>query len=218
MTDPRARRLEKLRLRVPLGATFTEDQMSVLDQHPNCQRKLRQLQDPLLPGHSLPLKVGFWEDTPDHVREAGRRAMRRWNDRMKKRTGVEQTFSLWPPEDTSPVDLMIGAKMFSWGEADFGSVASGAWGNHSFGAPIGDSEVGECTLYWDVNRKILAGKIFCPSDAARADCASILAHELGHALLLGHEPHLVGYLMYRNHGGVKGPQPEECRWVKEIWG
>ena len=204
------------RLRLPMASAYTTDQMRVLNWHPGCQRKLRQLLPALEPSHQLPLRVGFWEDTPDRVRRAGLKAVNRWNREMKKE-GVAQTFSPWEVGDHGRADLMIGAKMFSWGEADFGSVASGAWGKHSFGAPLGGSEVGECTLYWDLQHRIIGGKIFCPGDAAEADCAAILAHELGHGLLLGHEPTRPGLLMYRTHTAVKKPSAMERRWVEEIW-
>ena len=207
---------DAVRLRLPLVESFTGAQMEVLDQHPVCQRKLRRLQPPLLRAHRLPLCVSWWDDLPDKVYRSLHEAVTRWNWEMGRRTSVRETFRL-VPNTYLGIDLVVGTRMFSWEEVDFGSVAAGAYGEHSFGNPVGGSEIGECTLYWDKTGKVMCGKIFVPPDLSDFDTAATLAHELGHGLLLGHSPNIPAHLMYRKHTGVDRPKKKECRWVAEIW-
>ena len=204
---------DDIRLRLPLVNSFDAAHLEVLDQHPVCQRKFRRLQPRLLHAHPLPLYVGFFPGTPAKVEECGLEAMDRWNDQMAKHTAITGgMFARWEPGVT-PLDLMIGAKLFSWGEVSFDF---GSW-QGSFGNPVGREELGECTLYWNEGLIVQAGKLFVPPDLARRDTTSTLGHELGHGGKLGHSPHVPSDIMFRYHTDVQKPSKKECRWAEEIW-
>tara|TARA_Y100000310_G_C20536434_1_gene741088 strand:- start:17 stop:664 length:648 start_codon:yes stop_codon:yes gene_type:complete len=209
---------DKLRLRVPLD----QETQGALKGKPRKLKQAELAQPALLPGHPLPLVVGFWRDAPSHVRTAGMKAIHRWNRRMAKHTGVAETFIGAGSNPTKHVDLMIGCREFDiffdpdieFGEPNSRSVSGSA--------PLGGGEeLGDCELYWDEEKRVyvghLAGRIFVPDDLSIFDTACVLAHELGHGLLLGHDPIHPWRLMYKDHTGVRGPKPKECRWIQEIW-
>ena len=141
---------------------------------------------------------------------------------MEKREYVEGTFRLVGSDYPGPKDLMVGVKVFEPLDFkhQFGSTAAGAFGVHGEGttAPMGrGEELGDCELFWDVRGRVIAGRIFIPDDLSLFDSACTLAHELGHGLLLGHDPIHPWRLMYKDHTGVRGPKPKECEWVARIW-
>ena len=199
-----------IRLRAPVP----DETKEMLKNRPRLLYGAQLAQPALLPPHALPLAVGFWSATVPTVREAGLLAMGRWNEEMARHTSIPVTFVPWQIGDDFEMDLMLGDKFFPWSAAGFTSPGDR---KHGFGRDGSVDEMGECTLYWDEDHRIIVGKAYCPTDAAKPDAAGALAHELGHGLLLGHERHLLGHLMYPKHGGVMKPRKAECKWVEEIW-
>jgi len=209
---------EKIRLRVPLDPDMAEE----LVGRPRKLRKAQMAQPVLLPEHPLPLRVGWWPDTPDHVQDALRRATEIWNHRLKKRAGIGPAFMLVDFDYLGSKDLMVGCRDFEPldGKTQFGASTVGGFGVHgdTSTSPQGKGEeLGDCELFWNLSRKVIAGRIFIPDDLSKFDSVCVLAHELGHGLLLGHDPVHPWRLMYKDHTGVRGPKPKECRWVQEIW-
>jgi hypothetical protein len=209
---------DDVRLRVPLDRERFED----LKGKPRKLRQAQMAQSVLVPQHPLPLAVGWWPDTPDRVVEDLDKAIVRWNKRMMRRTSINSTFRLVDFDYLGKKDLMVGCRDFEAldHKAQFGNRTVGGFetSGPESNAPTGKGEeVGACELFWDIYGKVLAGRIFVPDDMSRFDTRCVLAHELGHGLLLGHDPRYAWRLMWKDHTGVKGPKPKECRWVEEIW-
>lgn len=217
---------DKMQLRVHL----TKEQADKA-KGPIQYRRAMLAQPKLLPGHKLPLVVGMWPDTPYWTREGILRAAEVWNERMAKHTGIPLTFKVVDVDSTMRKDVLVGVKPMDFHFdplKEFGAMATGFLlathrpGNPGFGSM---DELGECVHYWDNNYRVyvgdLAAEVFIADDLNhRIDVGTvkgITAHELGHALLLGHDPHNPWRLMYRKHTGVMGPKPKECQWVEEIW-
>jgi len=212
---------ETMQLRVPL----TKEQYAEASKGPRKYRKAMLAQPKLIPGHSLPISVAIGDMQNTKLRLAAADAMTVWNERMVKYAGVEHAFKVGYRHhaditvDTAPMDYSYDPK------TEFGSMPVGALvSTHrpSFGGFGSMDEFGECVHYWNKRFKIYAGtkqtEVYIAEDlTGHRVLVSILAHELGHCLLLGHDPIHPWRLMYRHHTDVYGPTPKECGWVKEIW-
>ena len=205
---------EKIRLRSPLP----QDAYEALKAKPRKLKAARLARPALLPGHPLPLNLAFWDDTPQVVREATALAARRWNEQMRKHGGQSgRTFQFVGLNTLTHIDLMVGTRHFDLADPQFEPVA---FGQRDFARPYGtpNEELGNIRLYWCTNYQVLAGRIFVPDDTQNChDLSCILAHELGHGLLLGHDPVNPWRLMYRHSATIKKPKPKECRWAADIW-
>lgn len=157
-----------------------------------------------------PLTVGLWDDTPDRIRSAVAWSLDGWN------RGVGLPLLRLAPRGT-PTWIWFGA----WGiESTFGG---GAAGHGPVGSLLGrgrapDTEFASCELYWDASHRGLAADIRISAHLARTDTRASVSHELGHALLLGHDSSRPWRLMYPSHTAVTRPTKAEARWVGEIWG
>jgi hypothetical protein len=211
---------DKIRLRVPLPKEAAE----ALAAKPLKLKVAQRAQPALLPGHKLPLRVSFWEGTPTHVHAAVGMAILRWTEQLFLHGGFKTDALVVVGSSMPNIDIMVGVKSFEIPfspEAEFGHVATGMLvGRHTFGKPFGapNEELGDCELFWDQRYRVKCGRIFVPEDIHDTyTLSSLLAHEFGHGLLLGHDPSTPSRLMYRHHGAVMKPSPKECRWVREIW-
>jgi hypothetical protein len=207
---------EFMRLRAPVP----EETEELLVGKPRLMRGAQLAQPKLLPGHRLPLVVGFWGETPELVVQAGFKAMENWAKQLAQHTAITFPFLLRAHTDER-VDVMIGTRALELSfdpDVEFSNDCKVVSGFASMG---GTDELGFCEHYWDDQYRVyvdhLASRIVCPDDSTRSETVSILAHELGHALLLGHEEHLLARLMYKHHGDVRKPKKIECEWVEEIW-
>ncbi len=165
---------------------------------------------PLTWKYPLPLTVGFWEDTPDGLRTAAEWALEGWN----RKVGAKVLRLSW---SATSARIWVGARGIEarFGHASYGRAGVGlltALGDGS------DTEFADCELYWDGDHRVIAAEISVHDHLARTDTRAAMSHELGHALLLGHEPKHPWRLMYPTHTGVTRPRPLEARWVREIWG
>ncbi len=164
---------------------------------------------PLRWKHDPPLTVGYWPDTPDRIRSAVAWSLDGWN------RAVGLPLLRFAPRGT-PTWIHFGA----WGiEASFGE---GARGHAPVGSLMGrgrapDTEFASCELYWDDRFRVIAADIRISPHLARTDTRSSASHELGHALLLGHDDTRPWRLMYPSHTAVTRPTSAEARWVAEIW-
>lgn len=220
-------RLVDMRLRVPL----TEEQEKAAIT-PNQYRQAWMAQPALRPGKQLPLAVSVWPKTPHFIVEGILRAGEAWNNAMRKHAGINTAFLVRDVESPLKKDVMVGTKTFPFSfvaEREFGKMPVGALlpdrgaSLKRFGTSM--NELGDCELFWNDRYEVYAGhlaaRVFVADDLDKKidmpTIQSVVAHELGHALLLGHEPVHPWRLMYKRHGAVLGPKPKECEWVAEIW-
>ena len=212
-----------MRLRAPVP----DDVHEMLKHRPLLLKGAQLAQPALQPGHKLPLKVSFWPDTPLYVIEAAKRATDEWAWAMNRHTPYKDRPILLVDITTPHLDLVVGVKPFEIPfdpVAEFGNVAVGYFGQHTFGQPFGtpNGELGNIELFWDEQYRTYyggyAGRVFVPDDITNLRVLEgILGHEFGHGLLAGHSPHTPSHIMYRHHTDVTAPKKPECKVVWEIW-
>jgi hypothetical protein len=206
---------EKIRLRVPLP----DDKYRELQHKAYKLKQAQEAQPPLTWKHSFPLSVGFWKDTPKAAKAAAQEAIKAWNSPLG-----DTAFRL--VGESEIVHIVLGVQPFEIhfdAVQEFGSSTVGFLLPHRrSGIPIFGSsqadELGDCEHFWDKENRIIACKVFSAIDLTPYDMKATFAHELGHALCLGHDPHNPWRLMYRRYGGIAAPKPREVQWVKEIHG
>ena len=160
-----------------------------------------------------PLRFVFWPDTNREVQAAYLRAMYQ----MEKDVGCQ----LFERGRLSNTDLQVGLGQVDLDEVDDPDnfLASKAPWQGDQGVMLGptvEHEQGFCELTWADDGRVLSANVGVEVDLSFFDMWRVAAHELGHALLLGHDKHVPGRLMHVNYGGVKRLKPLERRWVRQI--
>jgi len=169
-------------------------------------------------GEFEPLTFWFWGGTSLMTQAAFLRAMHHIQE------DVGHTLFQQAPHQSGSVNLMLGEyeaeevedwSMFSM--PILGFLRGGGESDSAFG-PIEEQEFGYCQHWWDKSGCVLGATAAVDLGLAWADRWHIAAHELGHALLLGHDPDTPMRMMYRKHTGVGRLKPIERKWVCDIHG
>ena len=168
-------------------------------------------------GEFKPLTFSFWDDTSLMTQAAFLRAMHHMHD------DVGHLLFQQVPSAGQQVNMMLGEydaeevedwSMFTMPKPGF---LHGGGGGRGFG-PAEEQEFGFCQHWWSDDGRILACSAAVDRGLAWVDRWRIAAHELGHVLLLGHDPDTPMRLMFHQHTGVGRLKPLEREWVCDIHG
>jgi len=196
--------IDIIRLRIPVPLETAE----MLDGRPRLLKGAQLAQPALIPAQPLPLRVACWDDFGKNKSEALHEAVEVWNSAINKHTNLNQAFIEAKTQTCERIDVIVESLEMSSG----GSL------QHNLSLV---DEMAVCKHRWDKSFQVYSVddsvcEIYLKKNVSLLDLKSVLLHELGHALLLGHSDWR-GSLMYPEHGGVTRPSKKLCKIVEEIW-